>query len=659
MINITLVFKLKLNPLIMKHYLLFLILPLLLSQGCSKDDWTLSSPDNFITLEVWLDDEGYLNYSLRNRGNSIIESSPLGIRFEETEFVNNLSLISSKRNYNLEDTYELLIGKRKGNEALWNELQLTLINEEDKKLQVNFRLFNEGLAFNYVFEEPEGISYTLVEELTGFRIPQGSHAWMHPYDAVTKWTPAYETHYENKIPVGTPAPEDKNGWAFPMLFHTGTNWLLITEADHQDGDVGMSVNGTTDKGLYTLKLPPEEEARGVCPSQPTLELPFRTPWKVVITGSDVGVIVESNLVYHVSTPNVLSDISWIKPGRSGWSWWSESESPTDYNRLKEFVDFTAEMGWEYFLVDAYWTEMEGGTAKELTEYANSIGVDIALWYNSGGPHTAVEGDPRDLMHISEIRRKEFQKISEWGVKGVKVDFFNSDKPCILSQYHGILSDAADFNIMVNVHGSTIPKGWERTYPNLMTMEAVRGAETYKFGAEYPERAPVLNTILPFTRNVIGPMDYTPVTFSDSRYPKTTSHAHELALAALFESGLQHFADSDHSYRAQPSFVIDYLKQVPATWDDTRFVDGFPGEWAVIARRKGDTWYMSGIHSLDKDKSIKLSLDFLPEGAYEVKLISDGDDPNSFNFETLLVNTGEDISVEMLPRGGFAAVINRK
>ncbi len=639
----------------MKHYLIFLILPLLLSQGCSKDDWTLSSPDNFITLEVRLDDEGSLHYSLSNRGNEVIESSPLGIRFEETEFVNNLSLISSGKKHGQEDTYELLIGKRKVNDALWNELELNLKNEEGKKMQVNFRLFDEGLAFNYVFEEPEGKSYTLVEELTGFRIPQGSYAWMHPYDDGTGYTPAYEAFFENKIPVGTAAIS----WAFPMLFHTGTDWLLITEADHQDGDVGLSVNGTPIDRLYTLKLPPEEEAYGLYPSQPTLELPFKTPWKVIITGSDLGVIVESNLVYHVSTPNILSDISWIKPGRSSWSWWSERMSPRDYNRLKEFVDFSAEMGWEYSLVDARWTEMEGGTAKELTEYANSIGVDIILWYNSGGPHDSVMAEPRDLMHISEIRRKEFQKISEWGVKGVKIDFFKSDKPCILSQYHGILLDAADFNIMVNVHGSTIPRGWERTYPNLMTMEAVRGAETYIFGRTYSERAPVHNTILPFTRNVIGPMDYTPVTFSDARFPKTTTHAHELALAVLFESGHQHFADSDHSYRAQPSFVIDYLKQVPVTWDDTRFVDGFPGEWVVVARRKGGAWYMSGIQGLDEKKDIKLRLDFLPEGTYEVKLISDGDDPDSFDFERLSVNAGEDISVEMLPRGGFAAVIDRK
>jgi alpha-glucosidase len=645
----------------MEKFLLVFILPFILFQGCSnaRDNWSLSSPENLLTLEVRLDDKGSLSYSLTNRNNTVLESSPLGIRFEETEFDKSLSFVASEKIFNLKDTYELLIGKRKKNDALWNELHLKFINQEDRSIQLYFRLFDEGVAFRYVFEEPGGDYYTLAEELTGFRIPRGSHAWMHPYAAVTQWSPAYETYYENRLPAGTPAPEDQNGWAFPMLFHTGADWLLITDADMREGYAGMSVNGHPEGGLYTLKLPSEEEALGACPSQPVPTLPFKTPWRVVITGSDPGVIVESNLVYHVSTPNVLSDTTWIRPGRAGWSWWTDNHSPRDYNRLREFIDFTAEMGWEYFLVDANWNEMEGGNIKELTEYASSIGVAIALWYNSGGPHNVVTEAPRDLMHIPGVRREEFRKISEWGVRAIKVDFFQSDKPCILDLYHGILRDAADFNIAVNFHGSTIPRGWERTYPNLLTMEAVRATESYLYDAGYPERAPVHNTILPFTRNVIGPMDFTPVPFSDVRYPKMTTHAHELATAVLFESGLQHFADDDHSYRAQPSYVIDYLKMVPTTWDDTRFVDGFPGEWVVIARRKGDTWYMSGINGFDRGKTASLKMDFLPAGTFEIELISDGENPQSFNFETRSLTPGEDLVIEMLPRGGFAAVINRK
>lgn len=640
----------------------FVMLMLLLLASCAQtpeNNWEMTSPDGQLTVTVNLSETGTLSYSLTNSGREVIEASPLGIVFEETGFDSGLVFRNSNRMRNQNDEYTMLIGKRKENQAQWNELQISFTNADEHPVQLNFRVFDTGLTFNYSFEESSHASYKLKEERTGFQIPADSYCWMHPYDSVWQWAPGYETAFMNKIPVGTPSPWNKNGWAFPLLFHTGTDWMLISDADMMPGYVGMIVDGNPDGGLYTLNLPPEEEAMGVCVSQPTLTLPFRTPWRVIITGDNPGVIVESNLIFDVSTPNVLGDVSWVKPGRSSWSWWYESDSPKDFNRLKEYVDFTAKMGWEYFLVDANWNEMVGGNLQQLTEYANSVGVGITNWYNSGGPHNIVTEAPRDLMHEREARRAEFERISNWGIKGIKVDFFQSDKYCILQQYHDILEDAADFNIIVNVHGSTLPRGWERTYPNLLTMESVRGAEVYKFGADFPDVAPVHNTILPFTRNVLGSMDYTPVTFSNSTYPKRTTHGHELALAVVFESGLQHFADGDASYLAQPDFVIDYLKQVPATWDETRFVAGFPGEMAIIARRKGEVWYMSGISGLEDQTSANIKLDFLPQGEYSMALISDGQTPESFHYTSKDAIPGMELTIDMLPRGGFAAVITKK
>jgi len=505
-------------------------------------------------------------------------------------------------------------------------------------------------------DDPEETSYTLTKELTGFHIPDNSDAWMHPYDTIWQWAPGYETLYEYKLKAGTHSPEGKSGWAFPMLFHTGTDWMLISDANMPEGFTGMMVNGKPDGGLYTLQLPLEEEAMGVCDSEPVLPLPYSTAWRVIIIGETPATIVESNLIFDVSTPNKIGDVSWIKPGRSSWSWWSESDSPRDFNRMKEFIDFTREMGWEYFLVDANWNEMVGGNLQELIQYANLQGVDILAWYNSGGPHNVVTEQPRDLMHLRDARRAEFEKISNWGIKGIKVDFFQSDKHCIMQQYHDILQDAADFNILVNFHGATIPRGWERTYPNLMTMESVRGAEVYKFGSDFPKRAPRHNAIIPFTRNVIGSMDYTPVTFSNSTYPKLTTHCHELALAVVFESGIQHFADSDKSYMNQPDYVIEYLKNVPVVWDETRFVDGYPGDYAILARRNGDTWYLSGISGLEEDMEAEIALNFLPGGKYSVQLISDGEQINEFRYDTMEVEAVETFSVRIAARGGFAAVI---
>ena len=631
----------------------------LIIMGCSQEsdnNWVISSPNNNISVNVNLDDQGNLHYSITNQTRSVIDESPLGIVFEEASFENGLKFLFKEENYNLRDSYRLLTGKRRENNPEWNELSLGFENPGGDNFVLNFRVFDNGAAFNYEFEGEHDSSYTLERELSGFRIPQNSSGWMQPYDTIWQWAPAYETFFENRIPVGTPAPDNKNGWSFPMLFHTGSDWTLISDARMDEGHTGMYVDGNPIDGLYTLILPLEEEAMGLCPSRPELKLPFSTPWRVAVIGDNPGTILESNLIFHLSAPNILDDISWIKPGRSGWSWWSESDSPRDYDRLKEFVDFTAEMGWEYFLVDANWNEMQGGTAEELVSYANSIGVGIALWYNSGGPHNIVTEAPRDLMHLEEPRRKEFSRISQWGVKAIKIDFFQSDKACIMQQYHDILKDAAEFRLLVNVHGSTIPRGWERTYPNLMTMESVRGAESYKFAEGFSEYAPIANTILPFTRNVIGSMDYTPVAFSDSRFPKKTTHAHELALAVVFESGLQHFADSDHAYREQPEYVIEYLKNVPVAWDETRYIDGFPGEMVILARKNDDIWYVSGISGLNESIHVGFHLDFLPEGNYRMDIISDGADDKSFSFNTVSFVPDHDHAVHMLPRGGFSAVI---
>ncbi len=638
---------------------LFIWFIALFMSACStvpKDNWELSSPNGNLTTTVKLSENGSLTYTLINQKRIVLGESPLGMIFEEMSFDSGLTFVSENTAKQLSESYTLLHGKKMENNPVWNELSMVFQNTQNEKIEIQFRVYDTGLTFRYHLPASDLTGLTLKEDLSGFKIPEGSHGWMHPYDTIWQWAPGYETLYEYKLPLGTPAPAGKNGWAFPMLFHTGADWMLISDADMPEGFTGMMVNGNPEGGLYTLQLPLEEEAMGVCSSEPILPLPYSTAWRVIITGETPATIVESNIIFDVSTPNKIGDLSWIKPGRSSWSWWSESDSPRDFNRMKEFIDFTSSMGWEYFLVDANWNDMAGGNLEELTQYANSKGVDILAWYNSGGPHNVVTEQPRDLMHLRDARRAEFEKISNWGVKGIKVDFFQSDKHCIMQQYHDILQDAADFNILVNFHGATIPRGWERTYPNLMTMESVRGAEVYKFGRDFPEHAPRHNAIIPFTRNVIGSMDYTPVTFSNSTYPKLTTHGHELALAVVFESGIQHFADSDKSYMSQPDYVIEYLKNVPVVWDETRLVDGYPGDYAIIARRNGNTWYLSGISGLNEAMETEFDLDFLTQGNYAIKLISDGDQPNQFKFENMETETGQSMKVKMAARGGFAAVI---
>jgi alpha-glucosidase len=303
-----------------------------------------------------------------------------------------------------------------------------------------------------------------------------------------------------------------------------------------------------------------------------------------------------------------------------------SDSPKHAEDLNAFTDLAAEMGWEYALVDANWNLMETGSIEDVIAHAKAKNVGLFFWYNSGGPHNDVTEAPRDRMFTRDARRAEFQKLKAWGVKGVKVDFWQSDKQARIAQYRDLLRDAADFQLMVNFHGSTIPRGWSREFPNLIGMEAVAGAEQYKFREGYAERAPWLNTVLPFTRNAAGPMDFTPVTFSDAKYPHQTTNAHELALSIIFETPIQHFADSVESYRALPEPAKTFLKQVPTAWDETRVLSGEPGGLVVIARRSGGVWWVGGINGHDAPVNVAVKLDFLKDGQWWDRLVRDNDRP---------------------------------
>jgi alpha-glucosidase len=427
-----------------------------------------------------------------------------------------------------------------------------------------------------------------------------------------------------------------------------------------DGDFyGAHLNPEANDGLYTIRLPEPEEAMGVYEQYAESgKLPWASPWRVAIIGAELNTVVTSNLITHLSPPSRIKDISWIKPGRASWSWLSDHDSPQDFGKLKNFVDLSVEMGWEYSLVDANWNLMKGGDIKQLVDYANSKNIGILLWYNSGGPHNEVGEQVRDIMNDPVKRPEEFARLREWGVKGVKIDFFQSDKPGMMKLYRDILEDAAANQIMVNFHGCTIPRGWSRTWPNLLTLESVRGAECYTFAQNYPENAPISNTILPVTRNVVGSMDYTPVLFSEMQHPQITTWGHELALSVLFETGWLHFADRVESYRSLPEAPKNFLKTVPVVWDETHYVTGWPGKDMVIARRKGDTWYVAGINGEDKSKEVTVQLPFMTDGKHTAELITDGDTNRSFAVNRLNMDNKTPFDIPIMAYGGFVLKISR-
>jgi hypothetical protein len=360
----------------------------------------------------------------------------------------------------------------------------------------------------------------------------------------------------------------------------------------------------------------------------------------------------------VSTPSLLNETDWIKPGLVSWNYWSNNHGTKDYQEVCKFADLAARMDWPYTLLDWEWDAMDnGGNLEDAVKYIHSKGVKPLLWYNSGGDHTWVSATPKDRMLTHENRMKEFEKLQKMGFAGVKIDFFESEKQNMITYYLDILDDAAKFKMLVYFHGCLVPRGWARTYPHLVTYEGVMGAEWYNNVPFFTMSAPEHNTILPFTRNVIGAMDYTPVTFTNSQHPHVTSYGHELALSVLFESALQHMADRPEGYDQLPDAAKTFLKNVPTAWDDTKLVDGYPGKDVVIARRKSNTWYVGGVNGEVKEKTKSLKFDFLPKGSkFKLTLITDGQHDKDFSIQYMVVDKTSTTNVRLLRRGGFAALL---
>ena len=480
----------------------------------------------------------------------------------------------------------------------------------------------------------------------------------HPYDWNERHKPSYEQYCRNEIDIRSECGHGR-GWAFPMLFNTNGVWMMITEA-HLDGTYPATHidNAGTDKA-YKIRFPEIEEPIIPDAVEPVSELPWFTPWRVIIVGDNLNTIFQTQMVSHLNPASVVEDESWIKAGRASWSWWSNGGTPRDYKAQLKYVDLSAGMGWEYMLIDAGWQRMgNGGTMEDVVKYAQQKGVGVWLWYHSGAGRDNDSLPAHRLMSDPEQRRAEMKRISEIGVKGIKVDFFDTDKQRIIQLYPALLKDAADNHLLVDLHGATLPRGFERTYPNMLTTEAIRGAETLG-RQERCDQAAQHNATVPFTRNVVGSMDYTPVTFSDKVRQgvpaiRKTTMGHQLALAVVFESGFQCLADKAESYLSLPEQPKQFLKDVPAAWDESCLLAGYPGDYAVVARRAGDVWYIGGISGKEEEREIEFTL---PAGCTgrSFTMITDGGDKDSFGYMPV-ENTDGTVKVKVLPNGGFAGII---
>jgi len=644
------------TKIIFKSLLLFFLTTAALVAG--EKIWQIPSPASSCEVILQLNAQtGALNYTihrLQPEKQVVLEASALGLVVDGFNYCTRLKLHSKTEITAHTENYSLLCGQQRLNQARFNRCDFTFQTQSGGKFSMHFLVSETGVAFRYAIDaraaQPTAAIYS---EETTFNLPDTGKMWAQPYDFVSKWTPAYEAYFENGVAIGTRAPEDKNGVALPVLFQAGDGWSLIAEAGIYEDDCAIHFQPECRDGIYRIRFPETEEADHTCAAIPTVRLPWQSPWRAIVFSNSLNEIFATNLITSLARENQLPQTDWIKPGRASWSWWSDSESPKDFRTLKKFVDFAAEMGWEYSLVDANWNEMQNGNLEKLAAYAKSKNVGLLVWYNSGGPHNTVEEAPRDCMLDPVLRTQTMAWLQQIGVKGIKVDFFQSDKSCIMQQYHAILEDAARYKLLVIFHGCTVPRGWSRTYPNLLSMEAVKGAECYKFDPHFPAAAPALHTIYPFTRNLVGPMDYTPATFTHNTYPHLTTFGHELALSVIFESGVVHFADAVEAYRALPDYVLKFLKNVPVTWDESRLLEGDPGKEVMIARKKDEIWYVAGINGESVPKTFELKPDFIGNEPHHLTLIADGSSNSTF---TKLNTTNPAQTIHLLPFGGFVGVI---
>ena len=586
---------------------------------------TIVSPNKKIKIAIFNEqnkDVGnwylHVNYFNAEKSSEVIQKIDLGILRNDQDFSKDLKFIKASKPLLINEQYSSLHGKSSQRSNSANEIILYFENPSKAKLNVIVRAYNDGVTFRYEFPEKKG-TFIINDELTAYTIPDNTKRWLEKFDL------SNEGLYSNMKDANT-----QQDWCYPALFNTNDDscWYLIHEADVDRSFAATKLSNTITNSEYKVMLPGKDEGEGE--PLPSITLPWKSPWRVIIMGS-LSDVVGSTLVDDVSSPSVLKNTDWIKPGIASWNYWSNNHGTKDYKVVTEFADLAADMGWPYTLLDWEWDQMEnGGNLEDAIKYIHSKGIKPLMWYNSG-KFKWITSTPMDRMLTHENRIVEFTKLNKLGVYGIKVDFFLSEKQDMINYYLDILEDAAKFKIMVYFHGCLVPRGWQRTYPHLMTYEAVRGAEWYNNGPELTTTAAEHNNILPFTRNVIGSMDYTPVTFTNSQFPHITSYGHELALSVVFESAMQHMADRPEGYLNLPDAPKSYLKHLPSTWDDTKLLDGYPGKFTVIARRKGAEWYIGGINSGRRDKVQNLKFDFLLEGkSYKLTLIADGEHDKTFS-----------------------------
>lgn len=620
---------------------------------------TVSSPDGKLKVMIDLVDSIPM-YSVSYDGKAMLENSPLGLTTNEGGFVAGMKWMGKEEGA-VDKKYTQDRIKKSDIHYVANKLTCTFENGQQKKISMVFQVSNNDIAFRY--ELPvwkERMSCVVEKETTGFKFPAQTTTFlsgmMSPMTGFARTAPSYESGYEADGALGK-ATRNGEGYVFPGLFRIGGDgWVLLSETGVSSLYCASHLNVGNSNGLYTLAYPSMKHNNGFGSTGAAISLPGVTPWRTITVGSTLKPIVETTIPYDVVEPLYTASIPY-KTGRSTWSWIVWQDNSMNYADQVKYIDLAASLGYEYILMDALWdTNIGKDKMKELIKEANSKKVDVFLWYNSNGSFNDAPQGPRNKMSSAIERKKEMAWLRDAGVKGLKVDFFGGDKQETMRLYEDILSDANDYGLMIIFHGATLPRGWERMYPNFVGSEAVVASEMLIFVQGVREAEAFNATLHPYIRNAVGSMEFGGVLLNkflvksnQNRNKRLTTDAFQLATAVLFQNPVQMWGLTPNNLNDVPSFEINFMKEVPTTWDETLHIDGYPGKYSVVARRHGKSWYVVGVNGQKEAIQLKLSLPMF--AGKKVKLYNDDAERITSLSEVEIKKNGE-VAIEIQPGGGF-------
>ena len=610
----------------------FIVMAMLLgSSVASAENKQITSPDGKLVVTV-ADMDGRPSYSVSYDNVLFLKPSPLGMIANIGDFSSGMSLEKNVSTNKIDETYELASIKKSKVHYVANEAVFSFTQQGKTIYDVIFRISNNDVAFKYkMYPQGETLSCVVKQEVTGFVFPDGTTTFLcpqsKPMGGFARTSPSYETSYTADDVAG------KNGWGegytFPCLFRNGDNgWVLISETGVNGGYCASRLLGHKE-GVYTIGFPQEGEANGNGTVSPGIALPGETPWRTITVGKTLAPIVETTVSFDVVKPLYPAKGEYTY-GRGSWSWIIGMDGSTNYKEQLRYIDFSAAMGYQSVLVDALWDKQIGrDKIEELAKYGKNKGVALYLWYNSNGYWNDAPQTPRGIMDNAIARRKEMKWMQSIGIRGIKVDFFGGDKQMTMQLYEDILSDANEYGLLVIFHGCTLPRGWERMYPNFASSEAVLASENLHFSQGSCDHEAFNATLHPFIRNTVGSMDFGGSAlnkyYNADNAPRgsrrVTSDVYALATAVLFQSPVQHFALAPNNLTDAPAWAIDFMKEVPTTWDEVRFIDGYPGKYVILARRHGDKWYIAGVNAQKETLQLKVNLPMFSNGE-KVRLFSD-------------------------------------